>query len=166
MLFFDIDPRPYRKGCRYLATLSLDPGYFSVLLRVQCPFEPRSECRDPRVYECVWCRAVVIVWRRLSHLLSSRVFTPIYCTVCTPSPCPISAPREHSRRFTFDAVKVAYGRPRWVNPLSHSRVTQGLKALSSYGGGESGVELWSFSALLTGMSEEMTHPSYNLKNNI
>ncbi|GBP76723.1 hypothetical protein EVAR_11830_1 [Eumeta japonica] len=45
------------------------------------------------MYECVWYRAVFTVWRRqLSYMRSSRVFTPAYYTVCTPSPRQVSAP--------------------------------------------------------------------------
>ncbi|GBP75026.1 hypothetical protein EVAR_82445_1 [Eumeta japonica] len=44
------------------------------------------ECRASRVYEWVWYRAVVPLWRQLSYVRSSRVLTPAYCTVCTSSP--------------------------------------------------------------------------------
>ncbi|GBP90816.1 Zinc finger MYM-type protein 1 [Eumeta japonica] len=38
----------------------------------------------------MWYREVFTV-RRVNYVYSSRVFTPAYCTVCTPSPCPVSA---------------------------------------------------------------------------
>ncbi|GBP46619.1 hypothetical protein EVAR_95081_1 [Eumeta japonica] len=58
-----------------------------------CSFEPRSGVSVPRMYECGWYRAVFTVRRQSSYVRSSRVFIPVYCTVGTPSPRPISTPR-------------------------------------------------------------------------
>ncbi|GBP77700.1 hypothetical protein EVAR_62035_1 [Eumeta japonica] len=43
--------------------------------------------------ECLWYQAVFTVRCQSSYVRSSRVFTPVYCTVCPPSPRSVSAPR-------------------------------------------------------------------------
>ncbi|GBP68019.1 hypothetical protein EVAR_103979_1 [Eumeta japonica] len=48
-------------------------------------FEPRSEVSAPHVYECAWCCIVFTVRRQPSYVRSSRVFTPVYCSVSMPS---------------------------------------------------------------------------------
>ncbi|GBP20155.1 hypothetical protein EVAR_5585_1 [Eumeta japonica] len=83
------------------------------------PLSRVPECRAARVYMCVWYRAVFTLWRQSSYMRSSRVFTAVYCTVCTPSPRPDSMLRgfnDFSRRWhplcllaALDEVVKAYG---------------------------------------------------------
>ncbi|GBP54988.1 Succinate dehydrogenase flavoprotein subunit, mitochondrial [Eumeta japonica] len=62
------------------------------------PLSRVSEYRAPLIYECVWYPVVFTVRQQLSYVRSSHVFTPVYCTVCTPRSRPVSAPRVCFRR--------------------------------------------------------------------
>ncbi|GBP14193.1 hypothetical protein EVAR_7624_1 [Eumeta japonica] len=64
-----------------------------ILINRGAPIKLVPEYRAPRMYKCVWYRTVFTVRQQSSYVRSSRVFTPAYCTVCTPSPRPVSAPR-------------------------------------------------------------------------
>ncbi|GBP22104.1 hypothetical protein EVAR_94144_1 [Eumeta japonica] len=84
-----------------MPSAKIKPVKSKITLFRSVPLSRVLECRAPQVYECVWYRAMFTVRRQLSYLRLSRVLTTAYCTVCTPSPRPVSAPRVHSRRITL-----------------------------------------------------------------